>query len=208
MTSARGWLKMSGVDKNLRNSEMGEVWARVNKTIYGVGFGQVESRRKEQRQCVFPQWRSHSPHRAHHSCITSYTLIQWWFYPPSPPPCSLSPRHTLPTRKFVSPLRVGSGQPFTSAFPASCTIFARVRHPVNVGEGMRRLWLEQRSQRQRSKLGLDSFGWLKVSQSLTVLRQWRTMEAVWVEEQWDVFQRDFLVALGSLAGKRGLLLST
>lgn len=31
---------MSDVDKHLRNSEMGEVLARVNKTsIYGVGLG-------------------------------------------------------------------------------------------------------------------------------------------------------------------------
>lgn len=34
---------MSSVDKNLRNSEMGEVWARMNKTLtYIVGLGQLE----------------------------------------------------------------------------------------------------------------------------------------------------------------------
>jgi hypothetical protein len=53
---------MSDVDKNLRNSEMGEVWARMNKTlIYEVGFGEVESRREEQRPSVFPQWLPQSP---------------------------------------------------------------------------------------------------------------------------------------------------
>lgn len=53
-------------------------------------------------KCVrFPPWRSHSPHRADQPRITSYTRIQGWFYPASPPPQAPFLRHTLPTEKTL-----------------------------------------------------------------------------------------------------------
>lgn len=58
MTSASGWLKMSSIDKNLRNSEMGEVWARMNRTLtFRVGSGSLGSRRaRTEAVCAPPEW--------------------------------------------------------------------------------------------------------------------------------------------------------
>lgn len=68
---------------------------------------------------------------AHHSCLTSYTLIQWWFYVLSPLLVSLLDTHSVWESLWVM-LDGGQWVPFISAFPASSTTFAYGRHPTSV----------------------------------------------------------------------------
>lgn len=132
MTSASGWLKMSSVGKNLRNSEIREVWARMNKTLtYGVGFGSLESRRKEQKQCVrFPRWccplQPCSP-LLHHFLHRKYNDDS---IHPHPTLCPF-PQTRTPYQKGACEFFQG-GQPFISVFPASSTMLACRGHPRNV----------------------------------------------------------------------------
>ena len=144
MTSASGWLKMSSTDENLRNSEMGEVWARMNRTLtFGGGLGSLGSRRREQGLCVPPSVASHSPPRA----PLPLPFLHWntmMVLSTRTPPQAPSRRHTLPTRKaLLSSLRVGSLSFPRSQHPAACWHVVGTQKCL-LSEWVSRCWLEQR----------------------------------------------------------------
>lgn len=132
MTSARRGLKMSSVDKNLRNSEMGEVWARMNKTlthIVGLGLTCVGGKNRGSVSASLsgvptaPTMLTTPHHFLHrHTMMVLFTL--------TPTPCPFPQTHT-PFQKGACEFFEG-GQPFISMFPASSTMFACGRNPVNV----------------------------------------------------------------------------
>ena len=194
MTSASGWLKMSSIDKNLRNSETGEVWARMNRTLtLGVGSGSLGSRRREQRLCV------HLP-----ECV------------PTAPPCS--PPASLPTPKYND----GSIQPHPPQAPSRDTHSLPERrlwaargwaafhfHVPSIQQRVGMWWAPKNvcwvSEWVDSGWSRGEWGgatWtlmiLKISQSLSCAGAVKTIEAVWVEGQGHagLLQRDPLVALG------------
>ena len=144
MTSASGWLKMSSIDKNLRNSEMGEVWARMNRILtLRVGSGSLGSRRREQRPCVrlpecVPTALPCSPPVSLPTPKYNDGSIQ-----PHPAPGPF-PRHALPTRKaLVSCSKVGSLSFPCSQHPAACWHVVGTQKCL-LSEWVSRFWLEQR----------------------------------------------------------------
>lgn len=196
MTSASGWLKMSSIDKNLRNSEMGEVWARMNRTLtFRVGSGSLGSRRREQRLCVrLPEWCSHSPAMLTSPPFTSYTEIQWWFYPPSPRPRPLpADAHSLPERRLWA---VRGWAAFHFHVPCIQQHVGMWWAPKNV------CWVSEWVDSGWSRGEWGGARWilmiLKISQSLPCDEAVKTIEAVQVEGQGHagLLQRDSSVALG------------
>lgn len=166
---------------------MGEVLARVNKTsIYGVGLGEAESRREEQRPCVFPWWHSHSP-------LCSPLLPHFLHSDTMMVLCTLTPsrfslRHTFCMRKLMSYVRWRAVGAFHFSIPS-------IQHHVCIWQAPNKCaWLELSHRQEEDQAGLCS-----------IRGQWGTMETVRAEEQCDAAAAAFqvsLVALGSLVGHR------
>lgn len=113
---------------------MGEVWARMNRTLtFRVGSGSLGSRRREQRLCVrLPEWCSHSP-----AMLTTPPSLPTPKYNdgsihPHPAPGPF-PQTRTPYQKGACELFEG-GQLFISTFPASSSMLACGGHPKMFAE--------------------------------------------------------------------------